>query len=189
MNSKILVPNNEHDLLKKEFLLEKSIENIANSNKVALTELYEATKSSVYGFALSILKNSSDAEDVLQETYIKIYENAASYQANGKALAWILTITKNLAYMKLRKKKDTIDIEEAHDVLSKNNSHEDKIVLETAFRCLSEQERNILILHANSGFKHREIAKVLKLPLSTVLSKYHRAIKKMKLMINKEDMI
>lgn len=76
MYSKTMAPNNEYNLFKKEFLLENYIEKISYGNKAALSNLYESTKSSVYGFALSILKNTSDSEDVLQEVYIKIYENA-----------------------------------------------------------------------------------------------------------------
>ena len=127
----------------------------------------------------------------MQEVYIKIYENASTYQSKGKPLAWITTITKNLAYMKLRKQKDIVDIDELQEILTKNEriSTEDKMILKSAFKYLSDEERNILILHANSGLKHREIAKLLELPLSTVLSKYHRAIKKMKLMIDEEVMI
>ena len=51
---------------------------------------------------------------------------------------------------------------------------------------LSDTERQIVVLHAVSGFKHREIAACLELPLATVLSKYHRAIKKMKTNLEKE---
>ena len=77
-------------------LIENYIKDISKGDKEALSKLYEVTKSSVYGFALSILKNMHDAEDVLQEVYVKIYENASLYQANKKPLAWILKITKNL---------------------------------------------------------------------------------------------
>ena len=45
---------------------------------------------------------------------------------------------------------------------------------------LSDEERQIVVLHAVAGFRHREIGALLELPLSTVLSKYHRAIKKLK---------
>lgn len=85
--------------------LEEEIAMIALGNKDALSNIYYNTKHIVYGFSLSILKNIHEAEDILQEVFIKIYENADSYQANGKPLAWILTITKNLSLMKLRKKK------------------------------------------------------------------------------------
>ena len=52
---------------------------------------------------------------------------------------------------------------------------------------LSDTERQIVVLHAVSGFKHREIAAMLNLPLPTVLSKYNRAIKKLRSQLEKED--
>lgn len=54
------------------------------------------------------------------------------------------------------------------------------VILETAFRILSKEECQIIILHAVSGLKHREIGGILHLPLSTVLSKYNRGIKKLR---------
>lgn len=169
--------------------LEEEIAMIALGNKDALSNIYYNTKHIVYGFSLSILKNIHEAEDILQEVFIKIYENADSYQANGKPLAWILTITKNLSLMKLRKKKHHEDIDELKDVLGEDkdkNNIENKILIETVFKHISDEERNILVLHSISGFKHREIAKMLELPLATVLSKYNRAIKKIKKRMGEE---
>ena len=176
MNSKILVPNVDEC---QESLLEKYIKDISFGNK----DSYNVTKTSVYGFALSILKDLHEAEDVFQEVYIKIYENASFYQANGKPLAWILTITKNLALMRLRKKRNHMDLAELNEILADNkgvNDTETQMLISTVFKYISDEERNILILHSVSGFKHREIAKMLGIPLSTVLSKYNRAIKKIK---------
>jgi RNA polymerase sigma-70 factor (ECF subfamily) len=56
---------------------------------------------------------------------------------------------------------------------------EERIVLEAAFRVLNMEERQIVVLHAVSGLKHKEISQIVKKPLSTVLSKYNRAIKKL----------
>ena len=180
MNSKILVPEiNEYP----ETSLEKCIKDISFGDKDALSTLYNLTKTSVYGFALSILKNMHEAEDVLQEVYIRIYENASFYNPNGKPLAWILTITKNLAFMKLRKNRNHVDLNELHEISADHkeiNNAENKILLASVFEHISDEERNILILHAVSGFKHREIAKILEIPLTTVLSKYNRTIKKIK---------
>ena len=180
MNSKILVPEiNEY----QESLLEECIKDISYDDKDALSTLYNLTKTSVYGFALSILKNIHEAEDVLQEVYIRIYENASFYNPNGKPLAWILTITKNLALMKLRKNRNHLDLDELHEILADHkdvNEAENQVLLATVFEHISDEERNILILHAVSGFKHREIAKMLEIPLTTVLSKYNRKIKKIK---------
>ena len=57
---------------------------------------------------------------------------------------------------------------------------EDKSVLAACMERLSDEERQIVTLHALSGFRHREIAALLELPLPTVLSKYSRALKKLK---------
>ena len=57
---------------------------------------------------------------------------------------------------------------------------EDKIVLEQCMKLLTDEERQIVVLHAVGGFKHREIAELTELPLPTVLSKYSRAIKKLR---------
>ena len=61
-----------------------------------------------------------------------------------------------------------------------DNSSEDRVVLEAALRLLTGEERRIVMLHAVAGLKHRETAELLELPLSTVLSKYRRALKKLK---------
>lgn len=67
--------------------LEEEIDKISYGDKDALSNIYYNTKHIVYAFALSILKNIHEAKDVLQEVFIKIYENADSYQSNGKPLA------------------------------------------------------------------------------------------------------
>lgn len=76
--------------------LDELIEKIAAGDRDALASLYEQTNKSVYGFALSILKDTHDAQDVLQDCYLHIYSAAGSYRSQGKPMAWILTITRNL---------------------------------------------------------------------------------------------
>ena len=63
---------------------------------------------------------------------------------------------------------------------------DNKMLLSFLFQYISLEERNILMLHVISGFKFKEIAKILDLSLSTVLSKYHRAIKKIKIENNEK---
>ena len=171
------------------YLIENYIERISYRDREAFGKLYELTKSAVYGFALSIIKNVDDAEDVLHEVYIKIYDNACKYQYCGKPMAWILTITKNVAYNKLKMRKHTENIDEMLEILASNENItvENKIILEIAFKNITDEERNILVLHIVAGLKYREIAKFMNIPLSTVLSKYHRTIKKLKLMFSQED--
>ncbi len=159
--------------------LEAAIKQIAVGDKEALTEVFQLTKIAVYGFVLSLMKNKEEAEDVFQEVYIKIFENANSYKAQGKPMAWIITIAKNLCYMRFRKMKDTTELEK-EELWTENENIEERILLAAAFKQISDEERSIVMLHVLSGLKHREIAKILELPLPTVLSKYHRAIRKLK---------
>lgn len=160
---------------------------LAGGDRSRLAELYELTSVQIYSFALSMLKNSHDAEDVTHDTYMSIIASAESYENRGKPLAWILTITRNLCLMKLRQRNKNADYceENWEDTLAVANglSPEDTAILRVCMESLTEEELRIVVLHAVSGFKHREIASLLSLPLPTVLSKYSRSIKKLKKML------
>ena len=65
-------------------------------------------------------------------------------------------------------------------------SAEDRLTLRFCLESLSEEERKIVVLHAVSGFRHREIAEFLDMPLATVLSKYARSVKKLRIILEKE---
>lgn len=163
--------------------LDEHITKIANGDKSALAALYNCVSASVYSYALSVLKNRSDAEDVLQDTLLEVWNSAAKYQQMGKPMAWIITITRNFCLMNLRKKSRFSDEPLETSVYMPENeglTNDDKIVIQSCIQTLGDDEREIVILHAVSGLKHREIAEILKLPLSTVLSKYNRSIKKLR---------
>lgn len=168
-------------------LCESCISRIAGGDRDALGTLYENTKNVIYGFALSIVQNVQEAEDVLQDTFVSIYFSAGNYNKMGKPMAWVLTIVRNLSLMKIRDRRKTMDIPEDEWSLFVADTaavtSEDKLVLTAALKAITPEESQIVILHVVGGFKHREIAGILELPLSTVLSKYNRAIKKLKLLL------
>ena len=137
------------------------------------------------------MKNTQDAEDVLHDCYLAVYSAAASYHSSGKPLAWILTITRNLCLQRLRSQQRTaylseeewLNLTEGANVVST----EDRLILRECLYTLTDEERQVIVLHAVSGFRHREIAQLLELPLSTVLSKYNRAVKKLRKRLREED--
>ena len=140
--------------------------------------------------ALRILGSQQDAEDAVQETFVKAYQSAAQYRSQGKPMAWLITITRNLCMEKLRERGKRSDIpEEDWDKYLEQTpaSPEDRLVLEQCLKALDDSERQIVILHAVGGMKHRETAELLGLPLATVLSKYSRAIKKLKSKLEKRE--
>lgn len=164
--------------------LDGYIDRMAKGDRHGLELLYQAAAPGVYAYALSILKNSHDAEDILQEAFLSIYNNASTYVSQGKPMAWMLTITKNLCFKHLaelqRYSKTPADEWDGFTARQNTMATEDKLIIEACMKILSDDERQVVILHVVSGFKHREIAAMLNIPLSTVLSKYQRALKKMK---------
>lgn len=171
--------------------LEGLMAGLAAGDRESLAQLYHRTRAAVYGLALSILGSGHDAEDVTQDTYVTAWEKCHLYRPQGAPMAWLLTITRNLARMKLRDRGRTQDLgeEQWHAIPAQSPSvtPEDRAVLEAALSILSDQERQIVMLHAAAGLKHREIAKLLELPLPTVLSKYRRALSKLKTKLEGDD--
>lgn len=172
---------------------EELLKRIGTGDQEAFQQLYQNTDRSIYGFILSIVKNPQDAEEIMQETYMKVWTFAAGYQSQGKPLAWMFTIARNLCYMKFRNQKHEADIglddlsgEETGEVCLDIERAADKLVLTAALNILKEEERKLVLLHAAAGMKHREIAAALGMPLATVLSKYNRAMKKMKNYLREE---
>ena len=157
---------------------------ISAGDPESLQKLYVLTHSSVYGFALSYVKNEADAEDIMQDTFVRIWQKAGSFHAEGHAISWILQITKNLAleHLRSRKREMTLEPEQWELFEGKNTSliSEDRALLEILFQDLNEEEQRVVILHGAAGLKHREIAALMETPLPTILSRYHRAMKKLK---------
>ena len=164
--------------------LEALLESIAKGDQDALAALYDHARGPVYGLALSYLKNGHDADDVAQDTFVRIWEKAALYRPQGSPMAWILTIARNLALMRLRERGKTAELEqeewESLSIPSPAVSAEERHVLQAALTALDDAERQVILLHAVSGLKHREIAELLEIPLATALSKYHRGLKKLR---------
>ena len=88
--------------------------NIAKEEPDAVHKLYEKTHKTLYGYILSITKNTHDTEDALQETYLAIYRSASKYRPHGKPMAWIFTVAKNAANMQLRNRAAHISAECAY---------------------------------------------------------------------------
>ena len=177
----------------KQIIDENLFEKISQGDNEAFAELYYASYKQIYGFLLSLTRNKEDAEDLLQNTYIRIRNGSHLYRKQGTPMTWMCTIAKNqyLDFVRKYGKNRGVDFGEVENYVSESfNSKtsdsetvENRLILDTAFSILDEQERTIIILHMINGLKHREISELTGLPLSTVLSKYNRSLKKMKQII------
>ncbi|MDD5949726.1 MAG: RNA polymerase sigma factor [Lachnospiraceae bacterium] len=162
---------------------ESIFEDIARGDKVAFSQLYEASSKAIYAYLLTYVKNPEDAADLMQDTYLKIRSAAGLYKPYGKPMAWIFTIARNLALMKLRKDTAHPQEELSEIVASRENPQEqveNKMILSAAMEILSPEDYRIVMLHAVSGMKHREIAELMGLSLTNTVNRYNRALKKLK---------
>lgn len=187
----VMIQTTEHGDSLKRKELEQLLAGVAAGEREALAELYRRTRAAVYALALSILKNAHDAQDVTQDTFVQIWDSAPQYRSRGSAMAWILTIARNLARMKLRQSARYVGLDdEQWDAIpadAPNATPDDRHMLQAALTVLTNEERRIVMLHAVAGLKHREIASLLGLPLTTTLSKYHRALKKLRAFVKGDD--
>ncbi len=159
---------------------------VASGDEKAFEELYRLTYRPLFSFLLSLTADQENARDLMQETYLSVFVSAKNYREQGNPLAWIMKIGKNLFLMGKRNKDNNIilleDTDESFREISFNSIEdiETRELLQMLFMILSREERSIIALHDLSGFKHREIAEILEIPVGTVLSRYHRAIRKMR---------
>ncbi|MGZ9583074.1 RNA polymerase sigma factor [Paenibacillus marinisediminis] len=162
---------------------DETIKAIAVGDTDALKDLYDELRYIVYSVALSILRKKSSAEDVLQDTFVRVYEKAATYKSGTNAKAWVISIARNLAYDALRrdKREFTNEIDEEPIGTKSSFNSTETIVLhrleltEALFR-LGEIERQIVVMHLVAGLKHSEISEELGIPAGTVRWKYRKSL-------------
>lgn len=168
---------------------EACLAGMAQGDPQAFEEFYRGTDKTVFAFALSLTRNREDAQDVMMESYLRMRTAAGGYVPQGKPMAWVFTVVRSVAMTHFRQS----GWEEAWEVLPEqagNTLEEEaaqRLVLKAALELLDETERQVVMLHAVSGLRHREIAAGLGLPLGTVLSKYTRALGKLKRKLSEEE--
>ncbi len=184
------VQTTEEEADRRALELERLLLQVGQGDRDAFARLYSLTRGAVYALALSLLQDAHEAQDTAQDTFVKVWESAPSYRPQGSPMAWMLTIARNLARSRLRRGGRQVGLEdEEWNAIPADLpavSPEDRQVLQEALARLGEEERRIVLLHAVTGLKHREIAQLLELPLSTVLSKYHRGLKKLRALMKGE---
>lgn len=181
----------EEDLRSRDARTEALIAQMSGGDVAAMGDLYQSIGTDIYAYALSRTASKPDAEEITHDTFLQIWKYAKQYKAMGKPLAWIFTIEMNLIRRQYKERQRLIplcdSIETEPDGSDASQSVIDSEFLREIMRVLKEDEREIISLHIVSGLKHREIAKLLEKPLSTVLSKYNRAIKKLQVQIREKE--
>ena len=168
--------------------LDKFIKKFIKGDASAFDEVYNRTRKSVYYVALSILRDKSLAEDVMQTTYIRVLKNIQSYALGTNASAWIIKIAKNEAInmKKVRMREQSVDEYENLTIFGVNEPDTYGELTDLAKRLLADDEFSILMLVTACGYKRKEIGKMFDMPIPTVTWKYQNALLKMRNALEKE---
>ena len=171
-------------------LTDALMEQVAKGDRDAFAQLYEDTRQALYCYLLAIVKRPSAAEDLMQDTYVAVYRNIGAYRPQGKPMAWVFTIARNLAYMELRREQRWTSVEDASPDLPAPGDPiagaVDSLVLQKALTLLTEEERQIVLLKAVMGYKYREISELTGIRGGTVRSSYSRSMKKLQKRLREE---
>lgn len=158
------------------FSEEEIIEGCLKDDRVAQKALYDQYKKKMYTLAYRITNSFDDANDVLQEGFLYIFENLKSFKGESKLGTWIHTIIARTALRKISHRIIFEDIAETRESEAIDwGSEIDIQLLEIAIAELPDGYRSIFTLFEIEGFKHHEIAEMMDISVNTSKSQLHKA--------------
>lgn len=152
----------------------------------AFEKIYKAACGFVYSVALRITNSKEDAEDIIQDVFIKIYKNLKKFQFRSSFKTWLYRITTNIAinhYRRISKERNrrvdydvAIKTESTPDATGEIIDREDnERLVASLLDLLNPDQRACIILREIEGLNYREISEVLKININTVRSRLRRA--------------
>ncbi len=180
------------DKKKSQFLYtdEMLISRFQSGDENAYVELVNRYKDKLTNFVFYFLKDEEHSEDIVQETFIRLYEKKHYYKEIAKFSTWIYTIARNLANTELRKKSRTkimylsqmsndkkdYDLKSSDPELNKNIENEFLMKeIHAAIDKLQENYKTVIVLRDIQGLDYEQISKIIGVPLGTVKSRINRA--------------
>ncbi len=168
------------------------IEGAAVSDQVAFGALYDATSAVVFGVALRILSDRSEAEEVATDVYLQVWRDAARFDpSRGSAIAWLLMLTRSRAIDRLRSRRTARQAErslefaesipdEGRDPGERSWISQQGSLVRQSLACLPAEQRAALELAYFEGLTHPEIAERLKVPVGTAKTRIRLGMLKLR---------
>ena len=133
----------------------------------------------VFNYLLRLVSNREDALDVSQETFLKAYQNLRKLDDPARFSAWLFRIAHNEAFSLLRRRKpegELVGEPRPRNTGGRLLPVELSLAVESALKCLNEDQREAVLLKIYQGFKFEEMAEILECPVSTVKSRLYTAL-------------
>jgi RNA polymerase sigma-70 factor, ECF subfamily len=168
--------------------LEQLLRRTARRDRAAFAALYTQTAAKLFGIALRIMRQRDLAEEVLQESFVAVWQRAEDYDpARGSAMGWLVTIVRHCAIDQLRRSNARPESrsapEEALLALVSPDSADSRAELRALQRCLGELDeapRHAVLLAYCYGLSRDELAARLAVPVGTVKSWLRRSLERLK---------
>ncbi|MDR2956094.1 MAG: sigma-70 family RNA polymerase sigma factor [Prevotella sp.] len=164
------------------------VEQCRTGNRMAQMLLYKTFYKRIYNTCYRILRDSSDAEDVMQDSFLKALTGLDKYDGSTPFEAWLVRIAINSSIDKLRRKSlDYVSLDEniGYNIIDKDENDEwehikDRVAeVKAAIEKLPESSRLIINLYLIEGYDHEEIAEILNIAPGTSRIQYMRAKQKL----------
>ena len=163
---------------------------ITQGRDPAVAVLYDRYHRQVFAFALRILAVESDAEEAVQETFVRVWRSAGQYdQSRAAVLTWLLSITRNLCLDELRRRRRRApEVRELEDAMEHPSGDRTDLAAEravigaqvrAALQSLSSEQRSAIELVYFHGLSSREVGNVLGVPAPTVRSRLRLGLLKL----------
>ncbi len=170
---------------------QRIIQKAKEGDRTAFAELVDLYKDRVYHISYRMLGNRQEAEDVAQETFIRVYNNLESYNPQYKFSTWIYRIATNLSIDFIRKRKQSLSLDadisgaeglDWHDRLADSGLGPEEEVLADEFQNevqgaimgLNPKYRSVMVLRYIQDLSLQEISETVQLPVSTIKTRIHR---------------
>lgn len=169
--------------------IEDMILRITLRDQAAFSSLYDATSAKLFGVCLRVLNNRSEAEDVLQEVYLRIWNKADTYSVTGHSpMTWLITIARNLSIDRLRARSvQTRDIDDAVDLADDRPGPEaiavarsERAAIDDCLDELDADRANAVKRAYLHGDTYKDLAHRYDVPLNTIRTWLRRSLMKLK---------
>jgi len=169
----------------------KLIDSARKGDQQAMYRLYKLYVQAMYNTCIRMVSNQFDAEDIIQESFVKAFNNLDSFRGESSFGSWLKRIVINQSITFLRKKKqnfqDIDDLQILADEDEENSFPEiDPMMIHESIKTLPEKARVVLNLYLLEGYIHKEIADILNITESTSKSQYLRAKQLLREKLEKE---